>query len=265
VLASRLPPGSSTNATNVANAIDAANSGTPPLAFQNLFNLPAQQLQNGLTELSGEAATGARDAAFQITNEFLSVLIDPFGNNHVGSQPVDVPVSPRLKALKAPRASSAAATQLRVWGAVFGGTESTTGDPGRLGSHDLATHTFGFATGLDYRIAPDATVGFALAGGGTSWNLSQGLGGGHSDVFQAGIYGARNFGRAYFSGALAYGLHWASTSRTVTVGAPTSLMPASTRKFRRTSGRRLPLHVVDPNPTHALCGAASARVLLSGL
>ncbi len=222
-LASRLPPGSPTNATNVADAIDAANSGTPPLAFQNLFNLPAQQLQNALTELSGEAATGAQDAAFQITNEFLSLMIDPFGDNHVGSQPADVPVSPRLKALKAPRASSVAATQLRVWSAAFGGTDNTNGDPAGLGSHDLATHTFGFATGLDYRMAPDATVGFALAGGGTSWNLSQGLGGGRSDVFQAGIYGARKFGAAYLSGALAYGLHWASTSRTVTVGGTDQL------------------------------------------
>jgi uncharacterized protein with beta-barrel porin domain len=225
VLISQLPSGSPTNVTNVANAIDAANTGTPPLAFQNLFNLPPQQLQNALTELSGEAATGARQGAFQITNEFLSLLVDPLASNHVGSEPTNValPAAPMRRTLKAPKALAASAPRLSVWGAAYGSTNSTNGDPGGLGSHDLATHTSGFATGLDYRIAPGTTVGFALAGGGTSWSLSQGLGGGRSDVFQAGVYGARQFGAAYLSGALAYGSHWASTSRTVTVGGTDQL------------------------------------------
>jgi len=225
VLASHLPPGSTTNVTNVVNAIDATNSGTLPLAFQNLFNLPPQQLPNVLTQLSGEAETGAQQGAFQITNEFLSLLVGPFENNHGGAEPANVAVRPVpiLKTLKAPKAWAASAPRLSVWGAAYGGTNNTNGDPGRLGSHDLTTHASGFATGLDYRISPDTTVGFALAGGGTSWSLSQGLGGGRSDVFQAGIYGSRQFGAAYLSGALAYGSHWASTSRIVTVGGTNQL------------------------------------------
>ena len=47
----------------------------------------------------------------------------------------------------------------------------------------------GFAGGLDYRFTPDTVVGVALAGGGTNWSLAQGLGGGKSDAFQAGVYG----------------------------------------------------------------------------
>jgi len=225
VLASRLPPGSPTNVTNVANAIDAANSGAPPLAFQSLFNLPPQQLQNALTQLSGEAETDAQQGAFLITNEFLSLLVDPFGDNHGGTEPANVAVrpAPMRKTLKAPKASAASAPRLSVWGAAYGSTNNTNGDPGGLGSHDLTTHASGFATGLDYRISSDTTVGFALAGGGTSWSLSQGLGGGRSDVFQAGIYGLRQFGAAYLSGALAYGSHWASTSRIVTVGGTDQL------------------------------------------
>jgi outer membrane autotransporter protein len=99
----------------------------------------------------------------------------------------------------------------------------TGGDPGVAGSHDLAAHTGGFAAGLDYRIAPDTVVGFALAGGGTTWSLAAGLGGGRGDVFQAGVYGARHFGPAYLSGALSYGSFWVSTSRTVTVAGTDQL------------------------------------------
>jgi len=221
-LAAQLPSGSSTNVTNVANAIDAANSGTLPLAFHNLFNLSPPQVQSALTQLSGEAGTGVAQGAFRITNEFLSLLMDPFENNH-DAAPAKVVAPPMLKALKAPKALVATAPRLNVWGALYGSTNSTNGDPGGLGSHDLTTHTSGFATGLDYRIAPDTTVGFALAGGGTSWSLSQGLGGGRSDVFQAGIYGSRQFGATYLSGALAYGSHWASTSRIVAVGGTEQL------------------------------------------
>ena len=52
----------------------------------------------------------------------------------------------------------------------------------------LAAPTFrlalpGIAAGLDYKLSPDTLIGFALAGGGTSWSLAQGLGGGRSDVF----------------------------------------------------------------------------------
>jgi outer membrane autotransporter protein len=219
----QLPSAPPTNVANVASAIEAANTGTLPLAFDSLFNLRPQQLQNTLTELSGEAATGDQRGAFQITNEFLSLLVDPFGANRGASEPTNPPRPAGPMLLKAPKALAAPAPKISVWGAAYGSTNGTNGDPGGLGSHDLNARTAGFAAGLDDRVAADTTVGFALAGGGTSWSLSQGLGGGHSDVFQAGIYGARQLGPAYLSGALAYGSHWASTSRVVTVGATDQL------------------------------------------
>jgi uncharacterized protein with beta-barrel porin domain len=222
-VALQLPSAPPTNVVNVAAAIEAAHTVSLPPAFDSLFNLPPRQLQSTLTELSGEAAIGNRQGAFQITNEFLSLLVDPFGGNRGASAPTNPPslAGPRL--LKAPKAWPASAPQLSMWGAAYGGTGSTNGDPGGLGSHDLSTHSSGFATGLDDRIAPDTTVGFAVAGGDTSWSLSQGLGGGHSDVFQAGIYGSRWFGPAYLSGALAYGSHWASTNRIVAAGSTDQL------------------------------------------
>ena len=59
-------------------------------------------------------------------------------------------------------------------------------------------------------------IGFALGGGGTSWNLTQGLGGGNSEIFQGGFYGSHRFGNFYISGALAFAYDWMHTNRTVT-------------------------------------------------
>ena len=56
-------------------------------------------------------------------------------------------------------------------------------------------------------------VGFALAGGGTNWSLAQGIGGGKSDAFQAGVYGTTRWGPAYLAAALSYTNHWMSTDR----------------------------------------------------
>ncbi|HMF26296.1 MAG TPA: autotransporter outer membrane beta-barrel domain-containing protein [Pseudolabrys sp.] len=83
-----------------------------------------------------------------------------------------------------------------------------------IGSHDLSANTVGFAAGLDYHYTPDTVLGVALAGGGTKWDLSQGVGGGKSDAFQAGVYGATKYGPAYLAAAFAFANHWMSTDRT---------------------------------------------------
>ena len=80
-------------------------------------------------------------------------------------------------------------------GGAYGGSNRTSGDPAVVGSHDLSASAAGFAGGLDYHLSRDSVVGFALAGGGTNWSLAQGFGGGRSDAFQAGVYGATRSGR----------------------------------------------------------------------
>ena len=100
-----------------------------------------------------------------------------------------------------------------VWGGAYGGSNRTTGDLAVIGSHDLSARTVGVAGGFDYRLTPDTVVGLAFAGGGTDWSLSQGLGGGKSDAFQAGIYGATKYGPAYLAAAFAFANHWMSTDR----------------------------------------------------
>jgi outer membrane autotransporter protein len=105
-----------------------------------------------------------------------------------------------------------------VWGGAYGGSNSTRGDTAMIGSHDLSARTVGFVGGFDYRITPDTVVGLAFAGGGTGWSLSQGLGGGKSDAFQGGIYGATKSGPAYLAAAFAFANHWMSTDRLAFAG-----------------------------------------------
>ena len=71
---------------------------------------------------------------------------------------------------------------------------------------------------MDYHFTPDTVAGFALGGGGTSWGLAQGLGGGRSDAFQAGIYGTTRLGPAYLAAALAFANHWMTTDRIAFAG-----------------------------------------------
>src|SRR5262249_59242919 len=83
--------------------------------------------------------------------------------------------------------------------------------------HAASVRDYGSAGGLDDRITPDTTVGFALGGAGTDWTVANALGTGRSDVFQAGLYGSKRWGAAYVSAALAYATYWMSTDRFVNI------------------------------------------------
>jgi len=218
------------NQCNVANALNAFfnTGGTLPPAFVNIFGLTGVNLGNALTLLSGEAATGAQQAAFQLTNQFLGVMLDPFvdGRNAFGgggsgaigfapereALPEDIALA-YAKLLKAPPKPASFDERWSVWAAGYGGGNRTSGDPAIVGSHDLSARTAGGTAGLDYHLSRDSVIGVALAGGGTNWSLAQGLGGGKSDAFQAGIYGATRWGPAYVAAALAFTNHWMSTDR----------------------------------------------------
>jgi len=102
-----------------------------------------------------------------------------------------------------------------VWGAGYGGAQSTDGNTA-LGSHDATSRVFGTVVGADYRFAPDTLAGFAVAGGGTSFSVADGLGGGRSDLFQAGAFVRHTAQAAYVTAALAYGWQQIDTDRTVT-------------------------------------------------
>ena len=216
------------NQANVAAGLtNAFNAGGIPLAFAALN-------AQGLTRVSGEAATGAQQATFDVMDRFLNVVTDPFLGERATGMPGSVASSfaeddaalgyaarnsrgridnahaaiftkapPRVEALK----------RWNVWAARLRRHQRTEGNAA-AGSSTFTDRIYGGAAGVDYRISQDTMVGVAMGGAGTNYGLANGLGGGRSDVFQAGIYGRHVWGAAYVSGALAYGWQDVTTDRT---------------------------------------------------
>jgi len=224
--------GSPTNQQNVADTLNTYfnNGGTLPSDFVTIFGLSDSNLSTALTQLSGEAATGGQQGAFQMMSLFLDRMTDSFvdsrggedagngGNGALGyaaegkSLPPEV-ASAFASAMKTPAKTTAFARRWSLWGSAYGATNRTGGDVNGTGSNDLSARISGFALGADYRVSPSTMLGFALAGGETNWSLAQGLGSGRSNAFQAGVYGKTLFGPAYVAASLAFAQHWMSTDR----------------------------------------------------
>src|SRR5258708_9195233 len=85
----------SQNQQNVATALNTFfnNGGTLPANFFGVFGLTGGNLGNALTQLSGEAATGAQQGAFQLTFQFLGLMLYPFVDCRSG---VGGPTDPTL-------------------------------------------------------------------------------------------------------------------------------------------------------------------------
>jgi outer membrane autotransporter protein len=127
-----------------------------------------------------------------------------------------------------------------VWGSAYGGAGHLNGDAAVIGSHDLSTSSGGVAAGADRFVTPNTRVGFALAGGFTGWGLADGLGGGHGDALQAGVYARTTQGPAYLAGALAFAEHWMSTDRFAMGDHLTADFNATSFAGRLEGGYRLP-------------------------
>ena len=213
------------NQRNVANTlVNFFNTtGGIPLEFGALA--PA-----GLTQVSGELATRSQQATFTAMDLFTGLLTDPHFNQTCGElsercRAEDVsaigyaaeknPTDAFATFTKAPARATPFESRWRVWGAGFGGSQTTSGNAA-TGSNDTRSAIYGVAVGADYLFSPDTLAGFALAGGGTNFSVN-GLGSGRSDLFQAGAYMRHNEGPAYITGALAWGWQDITTNRTVTV------------------------------------------------
>jgi autotransporter-associated beta strand protein len=216
--------GLNTDQRNVANALTTFFNTTGGIPAQFFLLTPA-----GLTQIDGEVGTGAERAAFQLTTEFLELMLDPFvnGRGNAGggafggpaigfapdeqtNLPPDIALAYASMLTKAPPQNFE--QRWSAWGSAYGGANRTNGDPS-IGSNNMTASTFGFAGGMDYHVSPYTVVGFALAGAGTNWGLANALGTGRSDALQAGAYGISWFGPAYLAGALAFSNHWFSTNR----------------------------------------------------
>ena len=192
----------------------------------SVFGLTGSALGNALTQLDGEAATGAERSAFQIMSQFLNLMLDPFVDGRLGgfggsgaigfapeqqaNLPPDIALAYASILTKAPPPTLD--QRWTAWGAAYGGSNSANGNAA-VGSSNVTARTFGFAAGMDYHVTPNTIFGFALAGGGTNWGLANALGTGRSDALQAGVYGITYAGPAYLAGALAFTNHWFTTNR----------------------------------------------------
>jgi hypothetical protein len=186
-----LPPNAPSNVVNTAGGIDnfVNGGGTLPAAFQNLTNLSPSHLVNALTHLDGEAATDAEKGAFTLMTESLGLLLDPSVDGRTGGLGTGASnFAPEQEASFPPDVALAYAALVKappkpkfeqrwtVWGAGFGGSNTTNGNA-TIGSNNVTASDFGFAVGADYHYSPDTLLGFALASAGTNWGLAQNLGG----------------------------------------------------------------------------------------
>lgn len=251
-LMSQLPSNAPTNAVKVAGAIDnfTNNGGALPTGFQNLnlYGLTGSQLVGALTQLDGEAAVDAEKGAFQLMNQFLGLMVDPFVTGRTGGG-TPLGFAPDREASLPPEIALAYASVLKAppkpsydggwtaWGTAFGGSGVTNGNAA-AGSSNVTVGDFGFAAGADYHFNRDALAGFAFAGGGTNWGLAQGLGGGRSDALQIGSYAKSYFGPGYLAGALAFANHWMTTDRVAFGDALTARFDGQSYAGRLEAGYR---------------------------
>jgi autotransporter-associated beta strand protein len=217
--------GLNVNQQSVANTlVNFFNSaGGIPLAFGALD-------PRGLAQASGEIATTASQAAFDAQSQFLNTLTDPFtagGQGAAGSSATPQPMA-YAGGRKPHDAFASLVTKAppmqtfeqrwRIFGAAYGGNTQIGGNAA-LGSHDATSRVYGAMGGASYALSPATQLGFAFGGGGTSFGLSDGLGSGRSEMFQAGVFAHHGFAHGgYLNGAFAYGWHDVNTDRTVSTG-----------------------------------------------
>lgn len=206
-------------------------------ALTNVFNanggiaaVYATLTAGGLTQASGESATGAQQTTFNAMSQFMGLLTDPAAQRDGGpgsaggaagfveeDQASAYAVRKRADAfaMMTKARPQTFAQRWSLWAAGFGGSQSTDGNA-VAGSNGATSRIAGTVIGADYLLSPHTLLGFALAGGGTGFGVN-GLGSGRSDLFQAAAYLRHTSGPAYLSAALAYGWQDITTDRTVTI------------------------------------------------
>ncbi len=220
------------------NANQRAVASTLTNYFNSIGSIPvslAGLSPDGLTQASGETATGSQQTTFNAMGMFLGLLTDAFstGRETGVSGPPAYAQEDSASAYastgrtrsrsereaygmitKAAPRGPALESRWTVWAAGFGGSQTTDGNTA-LGSNTTTSRIAGVATGADYWFSPRTMAGFALAGGGTNFSVVNG-GTGRSDLFQAGAFVRHTEGAAYVTAAAAYGWQDITTDRTVT-------------------------------------------------
>lgn len=209
------------------------SGGAIPTRLAMVAGLSGSSLNFALNQISGETPTGAQQSSFGAMTGFMGIMTDMSIDGRGGSAPdVSANVSAYAatgRRTDAERDAYAAMTRTMpefsqrwsVWAAGFGGSQKTDGDTA-VGSNNTSSRVYGTAVGADYAPSPDLRLGFALAGGGTTFGVVNG-GTGRSDLFQAGAYLKRSAGPTYFIATVAYGWQDLTTDRTITVAGTDQL------------------------------------------
>lgn len=193
--------------------------------FDNLLTVPWSSLGVDLSFIAllsggetGFNATGMVQSSHQLMNGFLTTMLRP-GMTSAGAQtnPLGYAANGSVLSEDAEKAYALAlndrddtAQRFRVWGEAYGSYNTTDGG---ASAPDSQSRAYGLASGLDYALTDDTTVGFALGIGQTSWSSDAGAGSGDADVFQAGLYARHDFGSAYVAAAFAGSYNAVDTSR----------------------------------------------------
>lgn len=230
-----LPPDAPQNVIDIAAAIDDAilnhNGGD---TFAPLANLNQADLVKVLEQLSGEVSNGVPDGAFENLGSFLELLLDPANDNrNGGAGPALTFVAPSADrpslSLAGPvsaaspvpaEGGSAVFTKgpVSLWGSLKGGWSNHGGDA-VLGTHPTNVSNGLMAAGVDIRPeGQDLVLGAAIGLGQVWWTVHPGLGSGHSNAQQIGVYGSKRFGQFYVSMAGAFAQFQSTTLRTVVFG-----------------------------------------------
>lgn len=190
-----------------------ASADQPTMALTGPTNFrSAQSFSDPLALAQAETA----QATFLAMTQFTQTLLDPAIGGRSGPSPALADdESAAYAALPAGRmraayealygkfqlTGSAFTPHWNVWAAGFGGSQVSTGSA--MPGSSSASRSFGTVVGADYALTPRTMMGFAVAGGGTGF--AGNFASGRSDLFQAGGFVRHTAGRAYVSGALAYG------------------------------------------------------------
>ncbi|SFZ86219.1 outer membrane autotransporter barrel domain-containing protein [Devosia enhydra] len=218
------------NAQAIADALDdyVAGGGVLPPGFAILAaTLSPTELADALAQLSGEVATGVSPTIGQATDSFLTLVSGGRGGGGVSVARLgDTGPSRGTVSVMGywPDAGNGAfdsfdpgaapyAPRWEAWMAGFGGVTLVDADA-ESGAAGRTANDYGVAFGIDHLTA-DTRFGFALATGGTDFQVGDGMGSGRTDALQAAIHARADFETGYVSGALAYGSHQVETVRTV--------------------------------------------------
>lgn len=162
-----LPSTASSNQSAPVKAIDAAiaANNSVPLPIQNLGNLTSDALATGAGQLSGEIAADVPRAVSGLVGPFVDSLFNRIGDRN---------------------------GKRGLWVSGFTGSDLALGDT-VVGSQKFKAHASGVSGGYDWQVSSSLTLGVAFSATDTSFHITQDLGEGRGDAFQAGVYGNKQF------------------------------------------------------------------------